>query len=81
MLGEFRSTINKSRPPKEGATPHPSTYKSLPTLHPLCIIVVDVGSPHKINPFGMWKNGSHERDFGSFAATKRKEAKKEAKTQ
>jgi hypothetical protein len=23
----------------------------------------------------MWNNGSHERDFGSFAATKRKEAK------
>jgi hypothetical protein len=27
----------------------------------------------------MWNNGSHETDFGSFAATKRKEAKKEAK--
>jgi hypothetical protein len=25
----------------------------------------------------MWNNGSHERDFGSFVATRRKEAKKE----
>jgi hypothetical protein len=79
-LGQQLTKVDHQR---KGPTPpptHPPTNPS-PTPHPpLCIIiVVDVGSPHKINHFGMWKNGSHERDFGSFEATKRKEAKKKKK--
>ncbi len=54
--GQFRSTTTKVDHQRKGATPpiHPQIPPYTPPPNPLCIIVVvvDVGSPHKINHLG-----------------------------